>query len=537
MQIKSYLLSKTGMRIFFTGLILVFVFAPLINRSVAAPFWFQEHFFNTLKIAQNFTALGFPTFDGTTPTNDLSVVWTAVLIGLSHIAPFQSPAFFILVRAVLGIALGLSLFLLNKLTEALNFKPTAEVRFLILSFFSALFLYNGLTGSDAALVIPCLFLNALCLLNALQLPRFKTAVGYSLSLLLCALVRFDSLGFALTTVLVFYFQFNKKNPISTKQLIILIPGLIVGLIPLMIWADILQTLFKTPMPAGVLSWAQTQDHAPWKMFILLFVEPVRYIGQIPGALALLTFPVLLLGLTAYASFPWGQQDQTPKDTVFYSLIWYPILYLMVLSAFTYIAVPEYAFYPLAVGSPVALLFAACNIDTQLEEKQKQKEQKQARLVWLILGSCFCLLTLFQSVKPRSAFYQPISQVISEFTDKHQGVYAMSAGAGISAFMTQSRFVRLDGMAQDKQMLDFLASQTSLDKVLKHYNVDYFIAVNSQAGEQGCYSAREPVQNRFGGSNKGMSDWLCAPPVFEKQATPKIKIGIFKINQDGKAVAE
>lgn len=537
MQIKSYLLSKTGMRIFFTGLILVFVFAPLINRSVAAPFWFQEHFFNTLKIAQNFTALGFPTFDGTTPTNDLSVVWTAVLIGLSHIAPFQSPAFFILVRAVLGIALGLSLFLLNKLTEALNFKPTAEVRFLILSFFSALFLYNGLTGSDAALVIPCLFLNALCLLNALQLPRFKTAVGYSLSLLLCALVRFDSLGFALTTVLVFYFQFNKKNPISTKQLIILIPGLIVGLIPLMIWADILQTLFKTPMPAGVLSWAQTQDHAPWKMFILLFVEPVRYIGQIPGALALLTFPVLLLGLTAYASFPWGQQDQTPKDTVFYSLIWYPILYLMVLSAFTYIAVPEYAFYPLAVGSPVALLFAACNIDAQLEEKQKQKEQKQARLVWLILGCCFALLTLFQSVKPRSAFYQPITRVVSEFTDKNQGVYAMSGGAGINAFITKSNFVRLDGMAQDKQMLDFLASQTSLDKVLKHYNVDYFIAVNSQAGEQGCYSAREPVQNRFGGSNKGMSDWLCAPPVFEKQATPKIKIGIFKINQDGKAVTE
>lgn len=535
MQIKSYLLSKTGMKTFFAGLILVFVFAPLINRSVAAPFWFQEHFFNTLKIAQNFKALGFPTFDGITPTNDLSVVWTAVLIGLSYIAPFQSTAFFILVRAVLGIALGLSLFLLNKLTEALNFKPTAEVRFLILSFFSALFLYNGLTGSDAALVIPCLFLNALCLLNALQLPRFKTAVGYGLSLLLCVLVRFDALGFALTTVLIFYFQFNKKNPISTKQLITLIPGIIVGLIPLMIWADILQTLFKTPMPTGVLSWAQTQDHAPWRMLILLFVEPVRYIAQIPAAVALLTFPALLLGLTAYASFPWVQRDQTPKDTVFYALIWYPILYLMVLSAFTYIAVPEYAFYPLAVGSPIALLFAACRIDRQL--KEKQKEQNQARLVWMILGCCFALLTLFQSVKPRSAFYQPITRVISEFTDKNQGVYAMSAGAGISAFMTQSRFVRLDGMAQDKQMLDFLASQTSLDKVLKHYDVDYFIAVNPQAGEQECYSAREPVQNRFGGSNKGMSDWLCAPPVFEKQATPKIKIGIFKINQDGKAVAE
>ena len=90
---------------------------------------------------------------------------------------------------------------------------------------------------------------------------------------------------------------------------------------------------------------------------------------------------------------------------------------------------------------------------------------------------------------------------------------------------------------DKQMLEFLDSQTSLDAVLKHYGVNYLVTVNLNAGEQGCYSAREPAQNRFGGSNKGMSDWLCATPVFEKQATPKIKIGIFKINQNGKAVSE
>ena len=87
------------------------------------------------------------------------------------------------------------------------------------------------------------------------------------------------------------------------------------------------------------------------------------------------------------------------------------------------------------------------------------------------------------------------------------------------------------------MLDFLNTQTDLNTVLKHYGVNYLVTAKSSAGGKKCYSAREPRQNRFGGSNKGMSDWLCAPPVFEKQATPKIKISIFKIDQNGKAIPE
>lgn len=94
MEIKGRLFSKTGMTAFFTGLILVFVFAPLVVRSVPAPFWFQEYFFNTLQIAENFKRLGFPTFDGVTPTNDFSPVWTAVLAGLSSLVPSDSGVFF-----------------------------------------------------------------------------------------------------------------------------------------------------------------------------------------------------------------------------------------------------------------------------------------------------------------------------------------------------------------------------------------------------------------------------------------------------------
>ena len=211
MEIKGRLFSKTGMTAFFTGLILVFVFAPLVVRSVPAPFWFQEYFFNTLKIAENFKRLGFPTFDGVTPTNDFSPVWTAVLAGLSSLVPSDSGVFFILVRAVLGLALGAALILFNRLAGALHYQPEPQERFVTLSFLTAAFLFTGLTGSDAALAIPCLFLNALCLLKALRQPCFKTGAGYGFSLLLCVLTRFDTVAFALTTALVFSIQPKKSD--------------------------------------------------------------------------------------------------------------------------------------------------------------------------------------------------------------------------------------------------------------------------------------------------------------------------------------
>ena len=539
MEIKRFFFSKTGMIAFFTAVILVFVFSPLSNQKIPLPFWFHEHFFNTLQIAENFKQLGFPTFDGMTPTNDFSPVLMLILTGLSALIPSDSILFFFSVRALLGLALGFSLLLFNRLIDALGFQPTSPARFFTLSLLTASFLYIGVTGSDAALVIPCLFLNALCLLKALKNPSFKSAAFWGLSLVLCVFTRFDSILFALTVALVFYFQFDRQHPIPIKQSLSLIPGLLVGLIPLLIWVCLLQINFDSPVPAGLASWSKAQDHAPWRLFAVLFFEPIRYIKQIPQALAVLSFPALVLGLAAYASFPWDEREQTPTDTVFYSLLWYPILYLIVISTVTFIALPDYAFYPLCIGGPTALLFAVCRIDQQISEKEteREKDQKQALRFWTVLGFCFCFTGIFLSLQPRCAVYKSITQIISEFTDKNPGIYAMSSGAGITSYVTNAKIVRLDGMAQDKQMLNFLDTQSDLNTVFKHYGVNYFIDVNPQAGKQGCYSAREPSQNRFGGSNKGMSDWLCTAPVFKKLSTAKINIGIFKINQDGKAVAE
>ncbi|MBO4644678.1 MAG: hypothetical protein J5716_08755 [Alphaproteobacteria bacterium] len=522
---------ETRVRVCIATLILLFIFAPLLRQSTPTPYWFHDNFFNTLQIAENFREKGFPTFDGVTLTNDFSLLWGLILSGLSAVISSQSTLFFILLRTMIGIALAASLWLFGKIFDALEFKPTKEIAFLISSFFTALFLHSGITGSDAAFVIPFILFSSLCLLNALKKPSFFSGFIYGLSVSLCAFARFDSLCFFAVMLLVFYFQFNGKEPVSTKQLLILIFGLMIGMIPLMAYADMWQTKFGSPVPAEMLSWTLAQGMAAWRILIVLFFEPIRYIFQMPQYLALVLFPTILLLLVAYASFPWHESKLTPKDTLFFSFIWFPLFYLALIAGLTFITVPEYSFYPFAVGAPLALMYATTKIDSQIEEKEK----KQARIFWFALSCLLMFVALGLSLKPRFAHFVPLTQTIAEFTKDHPGRYAMSAGSGITSFATKATVVRLDGMAQDMNLLKMIETQEALNKALQHYRVDYFISFNPKKGES-CYSVRAPVQNRFGGTNKGMSDWFCAEPVFEKQATPAIKVAIFKIDASGKAVS-
>lgn len=526
---------ETGMTTVFAAVILVFVFAPLLFPTVPAPYWFHERFFNLTTIVSNFRETGVFTFDGATPTNDFSPLYLLIVRGLSAMFTSVSTTFFIAVRAVIGLFAALTLFLFDRLSAHLAFKRAPAERFLPLSFLLAAELCFSASGSDVFLALFSLFLNALCLREALTNPTIKTGLFYGLSVSLAVSARFDAVVFFVTTLLVFYFQFNFKNPITTKQLLKLLPALFVGLVPLIVYIHLQQTLYGLTSPAEFAAATKAQDIAPWRIASVLIVSPLRHLLKSPISIAVLTFPTLLLGLTAYASFPWVEREQRPADTVFYSLVWFPILHLILLASVTYITLPEYAFYPLAVGAPAALAFAVRRIEDQLAENGKEKETSQARLAWTGLSVCFCVIALFSITRPRSAVYQPIIAAIGEFQSARPGHYAMGGGAGMLAWKTGAEVARLDGTAMDAKLLNDLDAQSSLDKVLKAYRADYYVALNPVKGENTpCYAAREPAQNRFGGSNKGFSDWLCAAPVFERKISPKLSVGVFRINENGKA---
>lgn len=519
----------------FGGLILVFILFPLIKTagdSAALPYWMHEHFFNTLKLVENFKTTGIPGLNPCAPVNDVSPVWGLMLMLFSSVSDSHGIFFFMLVRTAAGAALALALYMLNRVLKALDLAPAPAAGFFISAFLSALFLRSGVTGSDVVWAVPAVFLTALAFLKMLEAPGFKTGFLCGLSLLVSVLCRVDTLGFTATIFLVFYFQFNGKNPVTTRGLFKFLPGLAVGILLPAGYLYFLYHTFGSVFPATELSWTKAQNMAPWQMLIILFVQPVRYFAKIPTSFALVTFPVVLLGLTAYSSFPWTQKEQTPEDTVFYALIWFPVLQLCVLAFTTYIALPEYAFYPVIIGAPVALAYATKKIDTQIE---REKEKQQACTAWLILGLMLIAIGVYTVSKPRSPAYRAVTEQVKSFAETHPGTYAMGSGAGLAAYSSGAPFIRLDGMAGDKKILSFLSTQAALTEVFKHYNVDYYVAVNLEHGQE-CFAAREPMQNHLGGTNKGMNDWLCAKPVFVQQADPAAEVLIFKIGPDGKPVS-
>lgn len=535
-KILGFLFSKQGVITLFGVVLLSFVMFPLLSASdslSALPYWFHDHFFNAVQIADNFRTQGFPSVDTITPTNDFSPVWTCLLAFFSMLTPIQSPVFFALVLLAIAFAGGLSLFLLDKLVAALQIKPPPAVRFFTYSLFLGMYMRQAITGMDTVWAIPVIFLMALAFLRMLEKPSFVSGLLCSLSILLGVLTRFDTLGFVISGAFIFYMQFNGKVPVTLKDVFKFLPGFLIGLIPLAGWLFYGYWTYGTPVPSTLLSWMKVQNIAPWKIFTVLFWQPLRYFLRMPTAFALMTFPATVIIMVAYASIPRDPKKtkpQTPKQTLFYSLLWFPIIQFLAYAFFTFMLLPEYAYYPLVVGTPIALLYGLEKIDERLETPKDRKEVQQ---LWQILAVMLLILSLFIVSRPRIASHRPIAETVRDFAQNNPGIYAMSSGAGITSYQSSMPVIRLDGLGADKKMLDLIAQQATLSEAFKHYGVDYYIVTNLIRSEK-CFAAREPRENRLGASNKGMSDWLCADPVFTKEITPKTTLMIFAIDQNGKA---
>lgn len=530
-RVRSFLFSKTGGITLFGVILLVFVLFPFFGGTAGLPYWFHDHFFNAVQIAENVRTLGFPTMDTLTPTNDFSPVWTLLLVLFSALAPVQSPLFFVLVLSALAGSAVLSLYLLNRLADVLGLPSSPAAAFFTNALFFAMFMRLAITGTDAVWAVPAVLAMALALFRMLHRPSFAAGLICGLSVFIAAAVRFDTLGFVLTGAFVFYMQFNGKVPVTLKDVFKFLPGFVLGLVPAAAILVLGSFAFGTPVPSSLQSWMKVQNIAPWNILTVLFWQPLRYFFKMPAAFALTTIPALIIITAAYATLPRTPRTQTPTDTVFYSLIWFPIIQLGLFAFLTYMQLPEYAFYPLCAGTPFALLYILDKIDGRLES---DAERRQVNIFWNILGGLMLFLSLLVVSRPRIEAYRPVAETVREFAGTHPGIYAMGRGAGVSAYLSGMPFVRLDGLAGDRRIQDYLGQQAALSRAFRHYGADYYVAVNLPKGQE-CFVAREPKENTLGGNNKGMSDWMCASPVLSRQVAPKTTVMIFAIGPEGKAI--
>ncbi len=494
------------------GLALLFFAVFPLTAGELLPYRFHEHFYNTLEIAR-----------GHIVSNDFSPVWGGILTGFDRL--FDGRAFFAAVYVMLTAGGAVFLLLLSKLLKKLNLPLTDGGTFAVAAFALAFYIKTAVSGTDAALAMPAVLFAALVLLRALEKPSVSAGVLAGLAVSLMLLTRFDTFGFVFTFALVFYFQFNGKEPVACKQFFLLLGGLAVGLLPVAgfwLWE---KHAFGAVVPMTVQSWMQAQGSVPWRMAQLLFVNPVRYLMRQPHAIALLTFPVMLIALVAYHSFPWIKREQTPRDTLFYSLLWFPVLQLSFLALFTYVLVPDYAFYALGIGAPVALAYAINRISANVRGGDVALAEKS----WLFVGGCMAALCFYFPLRACNMQYKQLADALKPFVETHAGTYAMGKGATIAAFETGGRFTRLDGPAADVKTQTLLKNQADITAALNNSGADWYVAANLIKQDSGCYGVREPKQNAFG-SNKSLQGWLCQAPVAELAASPTLKLFVFAVKK-------
>lgn len=492
------------------GLALLFFAVFPLTTGEQLPYRFHEHFYNTLEIAR-----------GHIVSNDFSPVWGGVLTGFD--GWFDGRSFFAAVYAVLLLSGAAFLFLLFKLLKKLDLPLTDGGKFAVAAFALAFYIKTAVSGTDAALAMPAVLLSALALLHALEKPRVLTGIAGGLAASAMLLTRFDTAGFAITFALVFYFQFNGKEPVSYKQFFALIAGLAIGVLPVAgywLWE---KHTFGAIVPMTVLGWTNAQGSAPWRMLQLLFIDPVRNMIHQPTAIVLVSFPVLLIALTAYHSFPWIKREQTPRDTLFYSMLWFPVFQITALALFSYILVPDYAFYPLGIGAPVALAYAINRISANIKENDFSLAEK----IWSAVGLCLTAVGVYTVSVNYDASYHTMTHALIPFAQAHNGRFAMGKGASVAAFAVNKPFIRMDGPAGDSNLQKLLENQADILDALKQYGADLYVAVNLVKQDSGCYGVREPKQNKFG-TNKSMQGWLCQTPVAEIQASPALRVQVFAV---------
>jgi len=71
-------------------------------------------------------------------------------------------------------------------------------------------------------------------------------------------------------------------------------------------------------------------------------------------------------------------------------------------------------------------------------------------------------------------YNLEAKYLSEWMKKHPGVYAMGDRAGLVSYLSGQKMIQLEGLVMDKNYLENINRQESLNFVLNNYNVDYYI---------------------------------------------------------------
>jgi hypothetical protein len=445
----------------------------------------QDDFFYYLKIAQNLARGSGSTFNGLVSTNGYHPLWMFFLAILSWFTNKPQIIFGFIATSVVIATMTTYLLSRRLIIEIGADRLVASAVAAYLAVYSMpMFFY----GMEVTLTIPLMLAFILCAQHTDWWQRgFLTSFSLGLIFSAMLLSRLDTALFAAIILVGVFLSKDFRASIHAKQW----AGLIVGMLPIVLYLLSNRLLFHTWMPVSGMAKQLKISHQPTTVALASFFYKGTLEHLVPVFLAILALPFV------YRSLNKAQQILYPATLLF------PLIHIFMLSYLSDWPLWGWYFYairPAFCISAVVLL----SLRPVLYVIQRREVA-----VLLMLFSCIKIATSrWDSERTQTAILQAAVD-IEEFSATHPGIYAMGDRSGTPGYLLSSPLVQLEGLVMDRAFLDEIQNQTPLQDVLERYHVRFYVASTDKPYSQ-CFHAIEPAM--AGPAAPHMRSDFCLEPV-------------------------
>jgi hypothetical protein len=474
--------------------------------------WVEDDFFYYVVGARNILHLGVSTYDGVTLTNGYHPLWMVVCVGVAALFDTQSQAFFLtifLIQVAL-VVWGVVAFasLMRKAREAGAVSVGGAM--MATSLYGVFGAVTAAQGMEVALLWPLMPLLLQALWRLVDKPDVAQASIATALLSAVVMSRLDSVVvFAPACLGVLALIVTRRGLKPTLTLALALIGL-APILAYLIWSKL---VFGAFTPVSGLAKRLMIDGAgfgPSATALASFIDmsSPRFLLT-----PMLASALSVAGLVAALMI---RRQRASVAGAGFLLVGLGALLFYAQAVFTSDwALWHWYFYALALTGALAggVLF---DIVVGFIERGPAQLQPVGRWLGVALSALLLLSALkldaYELRRPPGAtnalFLRAIP--IADFAKTHPGRYAMGDGAGAVGFLLPQSLVQLEGLMNDRAMMEDIRSQGRVIDSLRRQKADYYI-YTLRPGDGRCVALREPAQ--AGPRAPSMSQTVCKPPVF------------------------
>jgi hypothetical protein len=510
-----------------TSVLAGIVFSTALCRRLARFFdpgyagTFGDDFYYYLKIAMNVVAGKGSTFDGVIPTNGYHPLWMACVTVLEAI--FGSETVLIAIAIVVAAATALT-FVLSRALAARLIGSRGAVSLLIGAYTSAYFYSVAKYGMELIITVPALVYFMLRLLeqrDRLDSRRAMVATGALAALVF--LCRVDSVIYVALFGLGFLgFTRGKIEDVLGKGLAVLL-----GFSPVFLYAlwnhwafgAFMQVSGAAKQLAGPsLTRFRLYDFSIASRFIHYFFLDASFLALWSG-----------IGIIVFSKVV---SDRFERWVVIGPIFAFNICYYVAQAVMSDWPLWDWYLYPVICATPVALAMVARLFSSPSAALERFVERQLASKFGL--GCCVAValipfmwaVTCWRSSTGVSSMLS-FAVALTDFAKTHPGRYAMGDRAGTVGYVLPSSLTQLEGLVEDRRLLDHIKAQHDLKDVLKEYAIDYYVS-SAPIKDGKCYRTKEPFQ--AGPKSPRMRGVFCQEPVFTHSASDGTLSVVFHVSE-------